>query len=213
MDVGQRLWSELFDADFLEAIAVTVETSLIGLAIGGIAGSALAFILSERGMEWLRELIHPYLTFLNSTPRVVLVPFFILIFGIGPASRVALSVSLVFFVMFFGVFGAIQAVRQELIRNARVMGASRLEVWRFVVLPGALPGVVDTLQIAVSLAILGVVVGEIVTTPSGLGGFIRLRAEQYDLPAMFSGLLVLGALSLVATGSLSAIGSRLLGRR
>ncbi len=208
--VADRLRRDLLDPDFVAATALTVQTSLISLVIGCVAGGASALLLSERGVAWLYALAQPYLTFLNSTPRVVLVPFFVLIFGIGPASRIALSVSLVFFVMFYGVFGGIRGVRPELVRSAGIMGASRFDAWRFVVLPGALPSLFDALRISVSLALLGVVVGEIVTTPSGLGGLIRVRGEQYNLAGVFSGLVVLGALSALATGSLGAFATRVL---
>lgn len=200
---------DLGTVTFWSAIGLTVVTSLAGLAVGALGGGLLAFILSDGRLRWLYVLLKPYLAFLNSTPRIVLVPFFILIFGIGPSSRIALSASLVFFVMFFGVFGAIQAVRPELLRSAHVMGASRLATWRFVLFPGALPGVFDSLRISVSLALLGVVVGEIISTPSGLGGLLRVRGDQYDLAGVFSALLILGALSAVAMTFLGRIEQRM----
>jgi NitT/TauT family transport system permease protein len=207
--VLNALGADLASGLFWDAIGVTVLTSLIGLAIGGIAGGLTAFTLSDRSFRWLYVFLRPYFTFLNSTPRIVLVPFFILIFGIGPSGRIALAVSLVFFVMFFGVFGAVEAVRPEYLRSAYIMGASRLTVWRVVLFPATLPGVFDSLRISVSLALLGVVVAEIISTPSGIGGLLRVRGDQYDLPGVFSALIVLGALSAGAMAVLAAVERRL----
>ena len=207
--VLQSLGADLASAVFWSAVGVTVLTSLIGLAIGGIGGGLTAFILSDRNFRWLYVLLRPYFTFLNSMPRIVLVPFFILIFGIGPSSRITLGASLVFFVMFYGVFGAVEAVRPEFLRSAYIMGASRVAIWRLVLFPGALPGVFDSLRVSVSLALLGVVVAEIVSTPSGLGGLLRLRVDQYDLPGVFSALLVLGVLSGASMALLARIERRL----
>jgi NitT/TauT family transport system permease protein len=206
--VLNALGADLMSGSFWTAIGVTVLTSLIGLALGSVAGGLAAFILSDRSFRWLYVFLRPYFMFLNSTPRIVLVPFFILIFGIGPSSRIALGFSLVFFVMFFGVFGAVEAVRPEYLRSAYIMGASRLAMWRAVLFPGTLPGVVDSLRISVSLALLGVVVAEIISTPSGIGGLLRVRGDQYDLPGVFSALIVLGALSAGAMASLAAFERR-----
>lgn len=195
MAVLNRLEEDLISSTFLYAVAQTVMTSVIGLTIGVVAGALTAFVMAEAQFRWLYMLLRPYLTFLNSTPRIVLVPFFILIFGIGEASRIALSASLVFFVMFFGVFGAVQAIRPEYARSAQIMGASQLAAWRRITFPGTLPGMFDSLRISVSLALLGVVVGEIISTPAGLGGLLRVRGDQYDLTGVFSALVVLGALS------------------
>ncbi len=196
--VLEKLATDLTTTAFLAAVFETVKTSIFGLAIGALSGGLAAFILSDGQFRWLYALLKPYLTFLNSTPRIVLVPFFILVFGIGEASRIVLSASLVFFVMFFGVFGAVKSLRPEYLRSAHILGASRFAAWRLVSFPGALPGMFDALRISVSLAILGVVVGEIISTPAGLGGLIRTRGEQFDLTGVFSALLVLGTLSAAA---------------
>lgn len=208
LQVLERLEADLTTSSFLYAVVETVKTSIIGLAIGVFTGALAAFVMGDAQFRWLYTLFRPYLAFLNSTPRIVLVPFFILIFGIGEASRVALSASLVFFVMFFGVFGAVQAVRPEYARSAQIMGASRFAVWRRITFPGTLPGMFDSLRISVSLALLGVVVGEIISTPAGLGGLLRVRGDQYDLTGVFSALLVLGALSAAAMALLKQIEQR-----
>jgi NitT/TauT family transport system permease protein len=209
LKVLQSLGADLTSAVFWGAVGTTVLTSLISLAIGAVGGGLIAFLFSDRNFRWLYVLLRPYFMFLNSMPRIVLVPFFILVFGIGPSSRIALGTSLVFFVMFYGVFGAVEAVRPEFLRSAYIMGASRFAIWRMVLLPGALPGVFDSLRVSVSLALLGVVVAEIISTPSGLGGLLRLRGDEYNLPGVFSALLVLGVLSGTAMALLARVERRL----
>ena len=156
-----------------------------------------------------RRSLMPIILLLYGLPQITILPLFILFFGIGPSSRIALGASLVFFVMFYGVLGAVEAVRPEYLRSAYIMGASRLALWRVVLFPGSLPGVLDSLRISVSLALLGVVVAEIISTPSGIGGLLRVRGDQYDLPGVFSALIVLGALSMGAMAVLAATERRL----
>lgn len=206
--VLERVVEDVGEGQLLPAVGQTTIGWGLGLGIGLILGVVWGFALAQS--TFLYALFRPYLMFFNAMPRIILAPFAILLFGLGVASKVAVSVSLVVFVVTLGVYGAVTSVPLQLIHSLELMGGNRRTVWRHVVLPGALPYFLGSLRVSVSLALLGVIVGEILVSTEGLGRLIALRGLGFDVEGVFSALVALGVLAAVGNAAIDLLSGRLL---
>jgi len=130
-------------------------------------------------------------------PRVILAPIFGMWFGLGIWSKVALAVTLVFFIVFFNVYQGVREVSPTLLDNARMLGARRSQLLRHVYLPSATSWVFSSLHTSVGLAFVGAVVGEYLGSASGVGYLILQAEGTLDVNTVFAGIVVLTAFALV----------------
>ena len=187
---------------------VTMQETLAGFAIGVVLGVALGMLLGR--ITILARVFNVYIGTLNSIPRIVLGSVFVIWFGLGMASKIALAVVLVFFSVFFNAFQGARDVDQNLINNARILGASRTAVLVHVVLPSAFSWIIASLRIAFGLAITGAVVGEILGATQGLGLLIQVSQGNFDPDGVYCGLVVTTVLAVVAEGLITVLERRLL---
>jgi NitT/TauT family transport system permease protein len=187
--VGGTLWRHL---------AVTLEESLLGLLIGSAAGVSFGFALGRSPL--LARVLDPYVKMLNAVPRVVLAPLFLLWFGLGIWSKVALAVTLVFFVMFFNTYQGVRDADRVLIDNVRMLGASERQLVRHVLIPSALTWIFSSLQTSLGFAMVGAVVGEYLGSTRGLGYVISQAEGTFDTTGVFAGMTVL-AIVVVIVGA------------
>ena len=152
----------------------------------------------------------PYIKGFNSMPRVVLAPIFAVWFGLGIWSKVALGVTLVFFVVFFNVYQGVREVSPNLIASARMLGASRRQLLRAIYLPAAMSWVFASLHNAVGLAFVGAVVGEYLGSSRGVGYLILQAEGTFDINTVFAGILVLTAFALALDTAVGAVERRLM---
>ena len=143
-------------------------------------------------------------------PRLILAPIFFLWFGLGIASKVALGVTLVFFVVFFNVYQGVREVSPNVLANARMLGASPRQLLRHVYLPSALSWVFASLHNSVGLAFVGAVVGEYLGSAEGVGYLIHQAEGVFDTNAVFAGIVLLTALALLLDGFVGLIEKRLM---
>ena len=129
-------------------------------------------------------------------PRVILAPIFGMWFGLGIWSKVALAVTLVFFIVFFNVYQGVREVSPTLLDNARMLGARRRQLLRHVYLPSATSWVFSSLHTSVGLAFVGAVVGEYLGSASGVGYLILQAEGTFDVNTVFAGIVVLTAFAL-----------------
>ncbi|MGE5242611.1 MAG: ABC transporter permease [Betaproteobacteria bacterium] len=183
------LWSDL---------GVTLEEAFLGLVIGGALGIGCGFALGRSPMA--ARVFDPYITMLNAVPRVVLAPLFLLWFGLGIWSKVALAVTLVFFVMFFNTYRGVRDVDRVLVDNARMLGASERQLVRHVLVPSALTWIFSSLHTSLGFAMVGAVVGEYLGSAHGLGYVISQAEGTFDTTGVFAGMTVLG-LVVVTVGA------------
>jgi sulfonate transport system permease protein len=183
------LWSHL--------LATLIET-LLSFLIGGCLGALLGFALGT--MPLAATVLDPYIRIANALPRVVLAPIFLLWFGLGIWSKVALGVTVVFFIVFFNTFRGIREVDPLLINNARMLGASKRQLAQHVLLPSALAWIFSSLHVSVGMAIVAVVVGEYLGASRGIGYLIAQAEGVFDSTAMFAGMAILG-LSVLLIGA------------
>lgn len=187
---------------------VTMQETLAGFGIGVLLGVLLGTVLGR--IPVLARIFTVYIGTLNSVPRIVLGSVFVIWFGLGMGSKIALAVVLVFFSVFFNAFQGARDVDPGLIANAKVLGAGRGAVLGHVVLPATFSWIIASLRVAFGLAITGAVVGEILGATQGLGLLIEQAQGNFDPDGVYAGLVVTTVLAAVAEGLITLLERRLL---
>ena len=207
--IFERIWQWFVtDADIYRHLAVTLAETAMAFAIG--AGTGLAGGLWLALSPMASALLEPYIKAFNSMPRIVLAPIFSVWFGLGMGSKVALGVTLVFFIVFFNVYQGVKQVSPVVLAKARMLGASQRQLLRFVYLPSATSWVFSSLHTSVGLAFVGAVVGEYLGSSQGVGYLILQAEGTFDINTVMAGILVLTAFALVLDGLVGRIERRLM---
>src|SRR5436190_16611110 len=175
-----------------------------GTALGLVVGLWLALAPTASA------LLEPYIKGANAMPRVILAPIFAVWFGLGILSKVALGVTLVFFIVFFNVYQGVKEVSPAVLANARMLGASRRQLLRHVYLPSATSWVFSSLHTSVGMAFVGAVVGEYLGSARGVGYLILQAEGVFDINTVFAGILVLTAFALLLDFVVTILERRLL---
>jgi NitT/TauT family transport system permease protein len=197
-DIARRIGQWIGDGTLARHLFVTIEESLLGLAIGAVLGIGLGFALARAPRA--ARVADPFIKMLNAVPRVVLAPLFLLWFGLGIWSKVALAVTLVFFVMFFSTYEGVRNADPVLVDNVRMLGASERQLVRHVLVPSALTWIFSSLHTSLGFAMVGAVVGEYLGATHGLGYVISQAEGTFDTTGVFAGMTVLGIV-VVAVGT------------
>lgn len=193
--IWQQLAAWIASGDLWLHVEVTLSETIMGFAFGAISGVAvgLALGLNRR----LAAVLDPFIVAFYSLPKIALAPLFILWFGVGLTSKVVLATFVVFFLVFYNTYAGTLAVEAELVDVLRLMGASRGQIIRKVILPSALIWIFTGMKSSVPYALIGAVVGEMMASNKGLGYLIEAAAGQYDTGGVFAALFVL---MIIATG-------------
>ena len=199
------------NADIYLHLGVTLLETVLAFGVGTLLG--LAFGLWLALAPTAGAILDPYITAANSMPRVILAPIFALWFGLGIWSKVALAVTLVFFIVFFNVYQGVKEVSPVVLANARMLGASHRQLLRTVYLPIATSWVFSSLHMSVGLAFVGAVVGEYLGSARGVGYLILQAEGTFDVNTVFAGIVVLTAFALVLDGLVGGIERRLMKRQ
>jgi NitT/TauT family transport system permease protein len=195
---GISLWYHLW---------VTMEESLLGFFTGAVAGILIGVALGRNRMA--ADVFSIYIKVINSIPRVVLAPIFIMLFGLGLASKVALSFVMVFFVVFSNAFQGVREADRSLIANARILGASPWQLTRTVVVPSAMSWIFASLHVSFGFAIIGAIVGEFVGSNFGIGLLINIAKGSFDAAGMYAAIVIVMVVALVATYIMTAVENRI----
>ena len=202
-DIAQRIVQWIVTGSLWGHLAVTLEESLLGLLAGSAMGISLGFSLGRSPM--MASILDPYIKMLNAVPRVVLAPLFLLWFGLGIWSKVALAVTLVFFVMFFNTYQGVRDADRVLIDNVRMLGASERQLVRHVLVPSALTWIFSSLQTSLGFAMVGAVVGEYLGATRGLGYVISQAEGTFDTTGVFAGMTVLGVVVVMVSAGVTRL--------
>ncbi len=208
-----RIFSRIIDwffinRDIYEHLAVTLIETVLAFGIGTALGLGCGLWLALSPMA--AAILDPYIKALNSMPRVILAPIFAVWFGLGIASKVALGVTLVFFIVFFNVYQGVKEVSPVVLANARMLGASQRQLLRHVYLPSATSWVFSSLHTSVGLAFVGAVVGEYLGSARGVGYLILQAEGSFDINTVMAGILVLTAFALALDGAVGVVEKRLM---
>lgn len=195
-------------ADIYVHLGVTLLETVLAFGIGTVLGLAVGLWLALAPTA--SAILDPYIKALNSMPRVILAPIFALWFGLGIWSKVALAVTLVFFIVFFNVYQGVREVSPVVLANARMLGANRKQLLRTVYLPSATSWVFSSLHTSVGLAFVGAVVGEYLGSARGVGYLILQAEGTFDVNTVFAGIVVLTAFALGLDALVGRIERRLM---
>jgi len=209
LEVLGRIWRWFVrDADIYRHLAVTLVETLLAFGIGAVLGLVLGLWLALAPTA--SAILEPYIKAANSMPRIILAPIFAVWFGLGIGSKVALGITLVFFVVFFNVYQGVREVSPVVLANARMLGASRRQLLRHVYLPSATSWVFGSLHTSVGLAFVGAVVGEYLGSAQGVGYLILQAEGTFDINTVMAGILVLTAFALALDAAVGRIERRLM---
>ncbi|MGI5136295.1 MULTISPECIES: ABC transporter permease [unclassified Streptomyces] len=184
-----------------EQIWVTLQEALLGWVIGVVAGVVFGIALGR--VAFLADVLGPYIKVLNSIPRIVLAPIFVIWFGLGPSSKVASAVVLVFFPVFFNAFQGAREVDRNLVSNARILGASDRRVTLQVVIPSATSWIFTSLHVSFGFALIGAIVGEYIGATKGVGLLVAQSQGTFNAAGVYAAMAILAVVALVAEGLLT----------
>ena len=189
-------------------LQATLTEMAIGYVIGAVTGVLLGLLFGR--VKLLGDIFNPYITLFNGIPKVALAPVFVIWFGIGLMSKIAIILTMVFFVVFINTFAGLRSVNEEYVSIIRIMGASRLQVVREVFLPATVPYILVGLRAGIPFSVIGAVVGEFIAATKGLGYFINYHQGTFDTNGIFVGVTILALLVVVLDWLLSIVERRLL---
>ncbi|WUW00911.1 ABC transporter permease [Streptomyces sp. NBC_01471] len=190
-----------------EQIWYTMYEALLGWVIGVITGVVLGITLGR--IRFLSDVLGPYIKVLNAIPRIVLAPVFLIWFGLGPASKVASAVVLVFFPVFFNAFQGAREVDRNLVANARILGASNRRVTFQVVIPSATSWIFTSLHVSFGFALIGAIVGEYIGATKGLGLLVSASQGTFNAAGVYAAMVILAVVALITEGLLTFAERRL----
>ncbi|WP_405844987.1 ABC transporter permease [Streptomyces sp. NBC_01518] len=190
-----------------EQIWATLQEALLGWVIGVIAGVVFGIALGR--ITLLADILGPYIKVLNSIPRIVLAPIFVIWFGLGPSSKVASAVVLVFFPVFFNAFQGAREVDRNLVANARILGASDRRVTLQVVIPSATSWIFTSLHVSFGFALIGAIVGEYIGATKGIGLLVAQSQGTFNAAGVYAAMVILAVVALVAEGLLTFAENRI----
>lgn len=206
--VAHRLFQAGVSGELWFHARYTLAEALAGFVLGAVPGCLTAMML--RRYPRIEAAVGSMAAIGYAVPKTALVPLFILWFGVGPAAKVALVTSAIYFIVFYSTLRGVKSVNPNLLLSARVLGASNWQLLRLVVWPAVVPYVFGGLRVAVPYAVAGAIVGEIISSNRGLGYLIQYGAMDFDTTLTFVAIVTVMALVLVLTGALAQMQKRLL---
>ncbi len=206
--VVESLWLLFRNGDILSNLGTTMLEIAIAFVASVVLGIVSAVVLDRN--EWLNRIIAPFLTALNSMPRIALGPLFILWFGIGIASKVVLAFSLGYFIMLLSTLGGLKTVDRDLLLMSHLFGASELRLFRHVRLPWALPSIFAGLRLTLIYCSAGAVIGEMIAATSGLGLLLQTFSGRFDVAGVMALILIVALTVMVLTSVMDLAERRLL---
>jgi NitT/TauT family transport system permease protein len=208
LDVAERVFKLFATGQVWKHLWITLTEAILAFVVGSAVGALVGFWFARKPV--VAAVFDPYLKMLNSLPRVVLAPIFMLWLGLGIWSKVALGVTLVFFIVFFNVYQGVKEVSPVVLANARMLGMNERQLLRHVYWPSALSWMFSSLHTSVGFALIGAVVGEYLGSAAGLGYLIQQAEGVFDVTGVFAGMVILAAFVLVIDWLVTLVEKRLL---
>lgn len=192
-----------------EQVWPSLHRGLLGFVIALGTGIFLGILVGSNRV--LGKLLEPVLLFFRSLSVLALFPVFLLFFGIGEESKIAIVAWAAFWPIFINTTNAVRGVEKILINAARTLGAGRVYIFTRIVLPAAIPNIFPGVRLGASYAFTALVAAEYLGATEGIGIYIRSSQEGYQIPAMYSGIVVLGIIGVAINVILAAVEKRVTG--
>jgi NitT/TauT family transport system permease protein len=193
---------------FAQNASATFQAVVVGFVVASLTGILAGLALAH--FRTLDRILDPWLTALNSLPRIALVPLFLLWFGISFQAKVWQASSLVFFILLINTRAGVATVDPDLVLQGKLLHGSPRQIYLHIVVPGALPAIFSGLRLGVAYALLGVIASEMVASREGLGQQITAYGQTLQSAGVFATLAVLAIISAVLTTAVKIAESRLL---
>jgi NitT/TauT family transport system permease protein len=191
---GRKLWLEL---------GYTILGTVVSFLLGSVLAHALGLVFVM--FPKVEHAMDPYLTVLNAMPRLALAPLFLLWFGLGIGSKIAVGTSLSFFIVLANTVAGIRGVSQDLIVLSRSLGATPRQVFFKVTLPSAVPVIFSGLRLALIYSMLGVVGAELIAAEHGLGQQLAYLQATFNMNGVMALLVLLAMLGMVVTQGMTRL--------
>jgi ABC-type nitrate/sulfonate/bicarbonate transport system permease component len=201
-----RAYHFLPSSEGLNDMKVSAEEFAVGIACSIVVGVVFGLL-----MGWytvLEETLGLALNIFYSLPLVALAPIVVLWFGIGLISKIVVVFVASLFPILVSTLSGVKNVDRTLVNVARSYNASRLDLWRTILLPAAVPSVITGIRLGMATGLIGVVVGEFISAQAGIGFLISQAANNFNTDLMFVGLLILAVVSVILTFVLRAVERR-----
>jgi NitT/TauT family transport system permease protein len=202
-DVLEAFVELVEDGELARDLAVSGQEFFIGYFLAGATAIPLGLLLG-----WyprLRYALDPFVTFLYATPRIVLLPLFIIWLGIGVESKIAVIFLGAFFAVLINTTAGVRNLDSQLIRVARSLGAGDLVIFRTIALPGSVPFILTGLRLGIGHALIGVVVGELVAAQYGIGRMMAIAGATFQSSKVFAGLFFIATTGMLLTYGLQRL--------
>lgn len=190
-----QLWKTMADGTIWPHVGMTVAETVVGFALGTLLGTVIAAVLWW--FPFLSRVFDPYLVVLNSMPKVALGPIFIVGLGPGFMSIVAVTLSVTVIITTLNIYNRFIEIDSGYVKVVRLLGASRSQLFRLVILPGSFPVIISTLKVNVGLAWVGVMVGEFLVANIGLGYLIIYGFQVFNFTLVLSSLIVIAVVATI----------------
>ena len=208
-DVIARLWGWIASGTIYVHVWATVYATVYGFVIGAVAGVVGGLWLGLS--PFLSRLLDPFIWAFNALPKVALAPLFILWFGLGINSKVALAAVLVVFLVFVNTFAGVREVDPDLVDSLRLMRAKRRQILTKVVLPSATSWIFVGLKTAVPYALIGTIIGEMIAANRGLGYLVQRSGSEFDTAGVFAALVVIAVMAVIFNEMVGRVQDRIQG--
>ncbi|MEO3789261.1 ABC transporter permease [Nonomuraea sp. B10E15] len=193
--IGQQLAEWFSTGSIWVHLLITLQEFGAGLLVGSVVGVVVGFTLGR--LPTTAAILNPFVTVVYSMPKLALAPLFVLWFGIGFGSKIVLVGLISFFLVFYNTFTGARDVDPLYIDSLRIMGANRLTIYRRVIMPSAAVWVMTGLRIAVPQAVIGAVVGELISSNQGIGYIIANAASFFNTTGVLAGVALVAFVSVL----------------
>jgi ABC-type nitrate/sulfonate/bicarbonate transport system permease component len=207
--VWQQLLDVLRTGEYLPDLRVTLTELVIAFVLSMTSGTLVGFFVSRR--RYTVRVFDPLFAALYSIPIILFLPLYVLFFGLGPASKIALGATISFFPIVLSTIAGFSNVDRVLVTAARAMGASDYQLFRYVLVPAALPVILSGLRMGFTVALLSIIGSETIASLAGLGHHIVELAEGMDMARMFAYIVFVVVIAALLNGIVSFLEAR--GRR
>jgi ABC-type nitrate/sulfonate/bicarbonate transport system permease component len=207
--VWDNFWDILTTGEFIGDLRVTLTELVFAFAIAAISGVIVGYLISRS--QYRIRVFEPLFAGIYSVPIILFLPLYILFFGLGPASKIALGATISFFPIALNTVAGFGYVDKVFVVAARSMGASDYQLFRYVLLPAALPIMLTGTRMGFTVALLAIIGSETIASLAGLGHRIVHLAESMEMPRMFAYIAFVVAIAAILNALVSALEAR--GRR
>lgn len=193
-------WALFVSGELMHHLAVSSGEFALGFGLATFIGVALGFLMATNRAA--QDILDPWVSFFYSSPLVALIPFFILVFGVGISSKVAIVFTVAIFPILLNAFVGIRSANADLLEVGAVFNCTRTQIFTKILLPAALPYVIVGLRLGIGRALTGVVVSELFGSTAGLGWLIGTAGQSFDTPTVLFGVLMFSVFGVAMVESL-----------